>query len=251
MQREIGNFVTINLEKQVWIYYLPNPNENREGYFQVVDQEELKPLGIPLQCGWRRMSTLKASCTDNLVFSGFTNGDIIIWETSTRVIKQHFTGTINKPVTCIAQFDNFLACGANKDKAICVWDIQEGKLTNWIEYEHNVLNLFLYGSQLIICHPTGVQKISGVYFKGFKCIKAHKNVTSKNIEFFKDGENFIVGCKQSILVKSSLSQYESFNHEMSLNLENSIQTIQLNRNESHVYVSTYKSPKSVKRAGIY
>ena len=98
--RTIGNLAAVNLKKEVWIYYLPN--DEQEGFFQIVDQDELKPKGEPLQCGWLRISTLKASVTDNLIFSGYTNGDIIIWETTNRVIKQHFTGINCKPVTCLA-----------------------------------------------------------------------------------------------------------------------------------------------------
>ena len=90
-----------------------------------------------------------------------------------------------------------------------------------------------------------------MFLKGFKCIQPLKNVTSKNIEFFEDGDTFIAGCKQSILIRSSLRKYEAEKNELSKDLENTIESIQLNRNESHVYVNTTKSGKNAKRAGIY
>lgn len=82
--------------------------------------------------------------------------------------------------------------------------------------------MFLYGSKLLLCYDFGVQLIEGVYLKGYKSILPYLNVTSKNVEFFSDGDQIIVGCKQSILLKTTLSDYGDPGNEITKELENSI-----------------------------
>lgn len=98
---------------------------------------------------------------------------------------------------------------------------------------------------MIINSDEGVflQSINLADMKCFSTVPRVKNITSDYICFFKDGDRFIAGCEQNLLVESRLSKYTSQDKYLrQRRLEGTrITRIKLNRDESQVFVCTKTS----------
>ena len=109
-------------------------------------------------------------------------------------------------------FGDYLASGSYYDKFVFIWDIKEEKQIGIINCRGPINNIFLTDSnKMIINSDEGVflQSINLADMKCFSTVSRVKNITSDYICFFKDGDRFIAGCEQNLLIESRLSEYMS------------------------------------------
>lgn len=75
---------------------------------------------------------------------------------------------------------------------------------------------------------------------GYARIPNMKNITSDNICFYPDGNLFLAGCSESILVEGRLSNYKKSETDRKLSLSGHIKNLKMDKKDNeggHAYVN--------------
>lgn len=78
-------YVAWNAEDRVIVWFEPNPNEELDGFLEILDQETLESKAT-IETGQRMFSTLMISNDGDRLFSGQEDGSIQIWDLSTNLL---------------------------------------------------------------------------------------------------------------------------------------------------------------------